>query len=79
MRYIQDRFWIVWSPQGQKPPQKIYKTKSEAEKAAHKLVQTHIQQVAYVMELVSGAVGYQYTAIHQQHSEWCDVAKVGGE
>lgn len=46
----QNKFWLVWSPQGLKPPKKRYETQEKAIDGAKKLAESYPKQNVFVMQ-----------------------------
>lgn len=66
LKIVHTKFWIVWSPEGKTPPRKFYDNLARAEHDAKEVVSAHPEQVAYVLEFVSGAMGKQCIAASKE-------------
>jgi len=59
----ENRFYIVWSPQGTTPPKKIHGTKTEANLAAADMAKKNPGMKFYVLLSVEGFVMSEMTRI----------------
>lgn len=50
-----DRFWLVWCPEGRKPPKYQHNIKESAEREAARLAEKYPGEEFYVMEAISMA------------------------
>jgi hypothetical protein len=69
----QNKFWLVWSPQGKEPPKKRYNSEESAVEAGKKLAESYPKQdvfVAPVTHHFKADVNVVETSLEQEVNHW---------